>query len=82
MKIIKIMCLGLSIFLLGCSSSPKVNESYGPSGKVSYEISCNNMSGSLSPCYQKAGDICEEAGYRVISKHMNAPFASIIAECK
>lgn len=68
--------------LTGCASAPSAKESYGPSGKTSYEISCNNMSASLGPCYQKAGEMCKERGYNVVSQHSDAPFASIIAECK
>lgn len=74
-------CLGM-LALAGCASAPSVNESYGPSGKPSYEISCNNMSASLGACYQKAGEMCKDRGYNVISQHSNSPFASIVAECK
>ena len=80
-KIELISCVGV-LALAGCASAPSVKESYGPSGKASYEISCNNMSASLGACYQKAGEMCKERGYNVISQHSDAPFASIIAECK
>ena len=82
MKKIKLLGFLALVALSGCTSSSSVKESYGPSGNTSYEISCNNMSASLSACYQKAGEICKGRGYNVISQHSEAPFASIIAECK
>ena len=82
MKVVgALICFSLGGALVGCASSPTVKESYAPSGKASYQISCNNMSASLAPCYQKAGEICKEKGYSVINRHADAPFASIIAEC-
>ncbi len=81
-RIIELFSFIVMLAMAGCTSSPSVKESYGPSGNASYEISCNNMSASLGACYQKAGEICKERGYNVISQHSDAPFASIIAECK
>jgi hypothetical protein len=69
------------VLLCSCSIS-SVKQSYSPSGNPSYEISCNNAAGSLGGCYQKAGEICKENGYSIISEHHDAPFASVIAECK
>jgi len=70
----------LSFVLCSCSSS-NVYQSYSPNGKPSYEISCSNLAGSLSKCYQKAGEICLSKGFNVISKHEGS-FATVIVECK
>ncbi len=80
-KIIKLIFSIISISLIsGCVAS--VNQSYSPSGKASYKISCNNTTGSLTDCYQKAGEICKTNGYNIVSSHHDAPFANLIAECK
>jgi len=65
---------------MGCTTN--VSQSYSPSGKVSYKITCNNAAAALADCYQKAGEICKESGYSVISRHQDPPFAGLIAECK
>jgi hypothetical protein len=71
-----------TLLLAACSSSPQVKQSYGPNGNPSYQITCNNMGASLSSCYQKAGEICKEKGYVVVSQFSDAPLANIVAECK
>lgn len=71
---------GCAVFLAACA--PTVKQSFSPSGATSFEISCNNAAGFLSGCYQKAGEICQSKGYSIVKEHSDAPFASIIAQCK
>lgn len=79
MKSYLILSIVSLLFLCSCSG---VKQSYSPNGKPSYEIKCNNAAASLNGCYQKAGEICKSKGYSVISTNREAPFVSIIAECK
>ena len=81
-KLAYLIIAAAALLLVACSSSPQVKQSYGPSGNPSYQISCNNLGASLSSCYQKAGEICKEKGYVVVSQFSADPLANIVAECK
>ena len=73
----------LASLIAACASTASIKkESYGPSGKKSYEISCNGLGSTLSPCYSKAGEVCKSSGYNVIKQYDDAPFFNLIVECK
>ena len=62
----------------GCSTS--ATPTYTSSGVAGYRINCGGVfgDGDLGSCYQKAGEVCESRGYRV----MQTSLGSVIIECK
>lgn len=80
--------LVLSCFLItatvgGCSIITPIAS---PNGKTGYAINCTAE--TISHCYQKAGEMCNEKGYTIID-HKNksngffvAADRSLIVECK
>ncbi|PZX29436.1 hypothetical protein C7416_104441 [Cupriavidus phytorum] len=53
-----------ALVLAGCATSSKT---YGPNGEVAHSIGCSGTALSWGMCYEKAGEICGEKGYNVIS---------------
>lgn len=62
----------------GCSTS--ANPTYTATGNAGYRLVCGGIfgDGDLGSCYQKAGEICENKGYRVIQTSVS----SLIVECR
>ena len=58
-----------TILLVSCTSSKKVHL---PDGSVGYEIDCrldpHGFDGSWADCYNMAGEICGNRGYKVLDK--------------
>ena len=50
--------------LAGCASS---SQTYGPDGEVAYNLNCSGLARTWGACLEKAGDICQTKGYRIIS---------------
>ena len=57
--------LGVSI-LIGCASSTKT---YAPDGREAYSLDCSGTLRNWGMCYEKAGEICKEGGYDIITKN-------------
>lgn len=53
-----------ALLLAGCATSSKT---YGPNGEVAYSIGCSGAALSWGLCMEKAGEICGEKGYNIIS---------------
>lgn len=68
----------LSIFMTACSTT--VTPTYTSSGASGFRINCGGFfgDGDLGSCYQKAGEVCETRGYRVLQTSLG----SVIVECK
>lgn len=64
--------------IAGCSTT--VAPTYTSSGVAGYRINCGGFfgDGDLGSCYQKAGEVCETRGYRVLQTSLG----SVIIECK
>ena len=64
--------------LVGCSTTAVLT--YTSSGVAGYRINCGGFlgDGDLGSCYQKAGDVCQAQGYRVLQTSLG----SLIVECK
>lgn len=64
--------------LAGCSTTAA--PTYTSSGVAGYRINCGGFlgDGDLGSCYQKAGDLCQSQGYRVLQTSLG----SLIVECK
>lgn len=56
--------LGL-LALAGCANSTKT---YGPDGKAAYSLNCSGSARSWGHCEEKAGKICGEKGYTIVSR--------------
>ena len=54
------LCGAACMALAGCAIS---SQTYGPTGKAAYTISCKGSLNTMGNCYEKAGDICGKAGY-------------------
>ncbi|RKF47502.1 hypothetical protein [Paraburkholderia fungorum] len=65
--------LGLVMFgsLSGCSSTTTMT--YLPSGDTGFAINCSgsDASSSWAECYKRAGEVCGNYGYDVISKDVD-----------
>lgn len=74
-KLFLALVLGASI--TACSSP---QTTYTSQGANAYRLSCGGFfgDGDLGGCYQQAGDICREQGFRVIQSSVS----SIIIECR
>ena len=54
-----------ALFLSGCAMASKT---YTATGREGYKIDCSGSANSWGNCYKKAGDLCKERGYSVITK--------------
>lgn len=54
-----------AIALAGCAVA---NKTYGPDGREAYSINCSGSALTWGACEEKAGGICGESGYTVISR--------------
>jgi len=55
--------LGLTA-IVACATSATT---YGPDGRVAHAIQCSGAVLTWGDCFRKAGEICKEAGYDVVS---------------
>lgn len=53
----------LLVLLAGCASS---KSAYLPDGSKGHSIDCSGTARSWGMCYEKAGELCKEAGYEVV----------------
>ncbi|WP_202966744.1 hypothetical protein [Cupriavidus sp. IDO] len=72
MKIIGITAV--AILIAGCASASKT---YGPDGREAYALNCSGLARTWGACLERAGDICGERGYNVISS--SSEIGSIMA---
>jgi len=56
----------LAAMLAGCGGASS-REVYLPDGTKGYNIACDSTMGSLSDCFQKAGEICGAKGYTLVA---------------
>ena len=63
-KLLGILVLGLLV--VGCAT---VKEVYMPSGEKAYSIDCTGNALSREHCIKKAGELCKEKGYKILSYH-------------
>lgn len=70
--------LAAALALTGCATS--VNPTYTATGNVGYRLVCGGVfgDGDMGSCYQKAGELCQTQGYRVLQTSVS----SLIVECK
>jgi hypothetical protein len=68
----------LAFLLAGCSTT--ANPTFTASGKAGYRLVCGGAfgNGDLGGCYQKAGELCETQGYRVVQTSVS----SMMIECR
>jgi hypothetical protein len=64
--------------LTACSTT--VNPTFTATGKPGYRLICGGAfgNGDLGGCYEKAGELCGDQGYRVIQTSVS----SMIMECR
>jgi len=52
--------------LTGCVTTKEI---YGPDGQKAYTLNCSDdLSATWDHCYEKAGEICREKGYRILQQ--------------
>ncbi|MEJ2406343.1 MAG: hypothetical protein P8171_19005 [Candidatus Thiodiazotropha sp.] len=56
-------CIALSV-----TSCAMVKETYIPDGAKGYSISCDGAAVGINVCFEKAGELCKEAGYDLINR--------------
>lgn len=57
--------LAAALVLGGCATSRTI---IGQDGKPLHKISCDGSALGMDACYEKAGELCEGAGYDVIGQ--------------
>lgn len=64
--------------IAGCSAT--VNPTYTATGHAGYRLVCGGVfgDGDMGSCYQKAGELCQSQGYRVLQTSVS----SLIIECR
>lgn len=67
-----------SMLLTACSTT--ATPTYTALGAPGYRIVCGGFfgDGDMGSCYQKAGDLCENQGYKVLQTSVS----SLIVECR
>jgi hypothetical protein len=70
--------LAAALALTGCTTS--VNPTYTATGNAGYRLVCGGVfgDGDMGSCYQKAGELCQTQGYRVLQTSVS----SLIVECR
>lgn len=73
-----ILLLSAAVALVGCTTS--VNPTFTATGHAGYRLVCGGVfgDGDMGSCYQKAGELCETQGYRVLQTSVS----SLIIECR
>lgn len=63
--------------MIGCTS---IQPTYTSTGNPGYRVNCGGFfgDGDLGSCYQKAGEACQNEGYRI----MQTGVSSMIFECR
>lgn len=56
-----------SLFLFSLSACAIASETYLPDGSKGFSINCSGMVQSWNDCYQKAGELCRERGFKVVA---------------
>jgi len=71
-----------ALMLAGCAASAKRVPAPGGPEAQAYIIDCS-WSASVTGCYEKAGELCGAAGYRVIATHSDADgYVAMTVECQ
>ena len=52
-----------TLSLGGCASASKT---YAPDGSLAYSLNCSGTARNWGMCYEKAGNLCKEKGYKII----------------
>lgn len=70
--------LTAAVTIAGCSTS--ANPTYTATGNAGYRLVCGGLfgDGDMGSCYQKAGELCQTQGYRVLQTSVS----SLIIECR
>ena len=64
-----LLSLAILLCLAGCVT---VKEVYGPDGDKAFTLNCSDDKGARwDHCYEKAGEICRERGYRILEKNID-----------
>lgn len=64
------------VLVLGLTACASSSQTYGPDGEVAYNLNCSGLARTWGACLERAGDICQAKGYRIISS--NGDTASLI----
>lgn len=70
--------LAVAVTMTGCTTA--VNPTYTATGHTGYRLVCGGVfgDGDMGSCYQKAGELCQAQGYRVLQTSVS----SLIIECR
>jgi hypothetical protein len=70
--------IAAAALVAGCSTT--AHPTYTASGKAGYRLVCGGAfgSGDLGGCYEKAGELCADQGYRI----QQTSVSSMIIECR
>jgi hypothetical protein len=60
-----VLAVTLPLALVSCASS---SQTFGPDGRVAHAINCSGTLRSWAACFDRAGEICQAAGYDVIDR--------------
>lgn len=57
----------ISIFVIALSGCATSKQTFAPDGKSAHSIDCSGEFTNWSGCYEKAGELCKEKGYEIIT---------------
>jgi hypothetical protein len=60
-----VVVLAVVSALVGCATASKT---YTPDGRQGYVIDCSGQALTWGKCYEKAGDLCGNTGYDILSQ--------------
>lgn len=55
------------VMVVGLTACASSSQTYGPDGEVAYNLNCSGLARTWGACLEKAGDICQQKGYKILS---------------
>lgn len=65
MKLNSLLLILGALFISSCAGASKT---YTSEGKEGYSLNCSGLARNWGMCYEKAGEICGEKGYKILEK--------------
>jgi hypothetical protein len=64
----------VAVLISGCAIAKKT---YLPDGTVGHSISCDGAAVGMNVCFEKAGEICGEKGYKLLNREGQVVYSGI-----
>lgn len=64
------------IFVFGCATAKQI---YTPDGELGYHVNCSGNALNWGMCFEKAGEVCGDRGYKIIERSGDESGTTVIA---